>query len=204
MVKLSTSDKEKLAATIAAAEAITSAEIICVVAPASSTYNNQVTLLGLMLGSVAAALLWETRQLMNFPWLLLVQLGIVIIISLPWWRRGLLPLVPKHILQDSARRAAGQEYLNIEAQVSHDVPYILLYMSLAERYVHILPNAVIRAQLSADQWNDIVKNLIAEIKHSNAVQGCALAITQIGEVLAAHFPDDGGPNKIGNAIIEIN
>ncbi len=204
MVKLTTQDKEKLSATIAGAEATTSAEIICVVAPASGTYNNQITLLGLMLGSIIATILWETRQLVYFPWLLLVQLGIVTIISLPWWRRALLMLVPKHILQDTARRAAGQEYLNIEAQVAHDVPYVLLYMSLAERYVHILPNAVIRAQLSSDQWADIVKNLITEIKHSNAAQGCALAITQIGAVLAAHFPDDGGPNKIGNAIIEIN
>ncbi|MBV1707373.1 MAG: TPM domain-containing protein [Hyphomicrobiales bacterium] len=185
---LSADDQRRIGAAIHAAEAATSGEIVCVLAHAASDYAEIPLLWSLFL---ALALPWPL--IVFTPWsvqhIYLVQLAVFLLAGLALTQRRLrLWLVPRSI-QRARAHAAALEQFELR-HVSHTAARtgILIFVSLAERYVRIIADTGIAAKIPQDEWQGIVDALIGEAKAGRVVDGFIGAVGACGARLAAHFP----------------
>jgi putative membrane protein len=205
MVKVfSDADKKTLGLAIAEAESKTSAELVLVVAPASDAYQSYMTIYGLLLGSALATWLWATKIVVAFPYLLAIQLlAISLLAFIPWVRHRCLRLIPKHILHRRAAHRAYEEYLVLSRHVSAVTPIVLLYISAAEHYAHILTSRLVREKIPDESWNAVITELTAAIPKGGLRDASIGTIQRISELLGPHFPDNGGANALEHDVIEI-
>lgn len=205
MVKiLSKTDKEALTQAISEAEHVTSAELVVVVSPASDAYQSYILLYGLMAGSTVTVGLWAAQLVTLFPLLLAIQLAVIALLSfIPWLRHLCLRLVPKRIRHHRAAHRAYEEYLNVSRHVSATTPIVLLYVSLAEHYTHILNSRSVREHIPDKNWNAVIDEWIAAMQSEGLRNGCIKAIRHATELLIPHFPEKGEIHNLGNTVIEI-
>ncbi len=78
---------------------------------------------------------------------------------------------------------------------------ILLFMSFYEHRAVVLADSGIAQVLPATTWDEVVRLLSGAMKEGRLADGLTKAITQCGEVLIQHFPQqDIDENQIGNHI----
>ena len=205
MVKiLSKADKEAVAKAIAEAERQTSAELVAVVAPASDAYQSYLLLYGLIAGSAIGVGLWATKTITGFPLLLAIQFAVMALLSfIPWLRHLLVRLVPKRIRHHRAAHRAYEEYLIVSRHVAAQTPIVLLYISLAERYAHILTSRSVREKIPDERWNEVIGELTAALPVEGLQASCIKAIRRATGLLTPHFPEKGEAHKLGHPVIEI-
>lgn len=199
--KISTHLKSAISAAVTKAEHRTSAEIAVVLVPASDPYQAYLLLYGFTAGSIAATVLWWTNTATGFPLLMLVQaLAMGIFAFTPLLKTTCMKMLPQRLLHHHAARRASEEFLFLSRQVPHDRPLVLLYVSLAERYVHILHSRAASAKIPAKTWDDIVNSFTALAKKPGLPAAFESAIAKIGDALGAHFPDKGKRNALPNQV----
>jgi putative membrane protein len=189
MVKiLSQPDKDAIAHAIVEAERSTSAKLVAVVAPASDVYQSYFLLYGLIIGSAIDIILWALKLITAFPLLLAIQLAVIALISfIPWLRHLLIRLVPKHVRHRRAAHRAYEEYLIVSHHTSVTDPIVLLYVSLAERYAHILTSRSVREKIPDNHWNEVIGKLTADIRAEGLRNACIKTIQHMTELLIHHF-----------------
>ncbi len=190
MVKiLHASDKEAIQQAVFAAEQHTNAEIAVVVARASDEYRAIAMSYGLVLGSVIALLLWREKIATGFPLLLFVQLFFAMLfVTLPFLRHACLRFAPVRLLHHRAAQRAAQEYLHLARHLTPSVPIVLLYVSLAERYVHIHTSRSVREKIADEQWHTVVKTLTSLVTTHGFSHAVIQALGHAGELLKQEFP----------------
>ena len=205
MVKiLSKVDKEAVAQAITEAEQQTSAELVVVVAPVSDAYQSYLLLYGLITGSTIDIGLWAAKLVTLFPLLLVIQLTVIALLSFtPWLRQLCLRLVPKRIRHHRAAHRAYEEYLSVSRHVSAATPIVLLYVSIAEHYAHILTSRSVREKIPDERWNAIIGELTAAIPADGLQSACIKAIRRATELVAPYFPENGEIHSLGHTVIEI-
>ena len=205
MVKiLSPENKQAVAHAIAEAEAVTSAEIVAVVAAASDAYHTYVLLYGLMVGSAIGMGFWLSNPDIIFPFLLFIQLVVIALFSwIPWLRHQCLRLVPKRIQHRRAAHRAYEEYLVVSRHLHSSAPIVLLYVSQAERYAHILTSRLVREKIPDADWNAVIEAFVALVRKTNLQDACTLAIGRMAQLLTPHFPCVGAPHRTGRTVIEV-
>jgi putative membrane protein len=189
MVKiLSTADQRAIQTAIKNAGRQTSAQIRLITVPASDRYTDFILLYGLLVGSLASFALWYTGKIIQFPLLLIIQLGVITLIDvLPWLHRLCIRLVSRHERHRRAGIAALREYHALTSSLQPDEAFVLLYVSLAERYVHIVTNPTVHKKLP-DNWDAVTGHFIETIREKNLRTACVNAIGHIADILAPHFP----------------
>lgn len=188
---LSDTNKNAVAQAIAEAEKMTSAELVVVVTPASDAYQSYLLLYGLLTASTLDMGLWATKTVTGFPLLLIIQLIIMTLFCfIPWLRRLLIWLVPKHIRHHRAAHRAYEEYLFASRHVSAATPIVLLYVSLAEHYAHILTSRSVREKIPNEHWNAIIGELTCSISSDGVQNTCIKALRHITDLLVPHFPEN--------------
>jgi putative membrane protein len=203
MVKISAEDKARVTQAVAQAESVTCAEIVTVLAPASDSYQGYVLLYGLMLGSLISMGLWTAQVLAQFPLLLVVQFAAIVLLQFPWLKRLCIRLVPVHVRHTRAAHRAYEEYLMVSRHVAASAPIVLLYISLAERYVHILHSRSVREKVPDSTWNTVVGEFTASMASVPLAEACERIIRRIAELLAPHFPEHGEKHMERSHVIEI-
>jgi putative membrane protein len=172
------------------AEKRTLAEIFIVLAPASDPYQSQVMLCGLVLGSVITLALWFWHILIIFPALLMLQLGLVaLFLFVPQLHGCCFCLVPKQIMRRKAARRAYEEYIFASRHVPSNTPVVLLYVSLAEKYAHILHSRAVAAKIPEEVWDKEIAAFTAAVKEHGLEKASADAAARIADILAPHFPE---------------
>jgi putative membrane protein len=189
MVKaLTTEDDAFLNNVLKMAESKTSAKIDIVVHSASASYKEYILVYGLILGSAVAVALWDFDVVRSFPLLLGLQLGIVTLCELLHSIGNVfILLVPKRHRHFCAARAAMQEFHRKQAHLAQDVPFVLLFVSLAERYVHVVTNPVVHQKIPGD-WHKVTENFMLSIRAKGLRLSCEETITGIADALSAMFP----------------
>jgi putative membrane protein len=201
---LSGADKLAVAQAIAEAEEKTSTELVLVVAPASDAYQSYMMLYGLIAGSLIGTGLWATKTVISFPVLLIIQFAAIAILAfIPWVRHACLPLVPRHVRNRRAASRAYEEYLVVSRQVSAATPIVLLYISLAEHYAHILTSRLVREKIPEESWKATIQLFAATMRETGLKDACIKAVHHTVGLLALQFPDNGETNLLDNQIIEI-
>jgi putative membrane protein len=201
-MRLAPEDEKRIAEAIRAAEQKTSGEIFCVMAVASSNYRF-VPIARAALVALAVPLplfyftpLWAEQiyfvQLATF-------LACAILFSLPGLRFA---LVPRWIKRDRANVEAKRQFAAHGLHLTQLRTGVLIFASIAERYVEIIADSGINDKVSPEVWDKAVKAMIAKIKQGQAVEGFLEAIRICGEVLAKHFPPGAiNKNELPNKLV---
>ena len=211
-------------AAVANAERHTSGEIVTIVADLSDHYED----IGMAWASAAALLAlffcmvfpdfylgiidrmtggWEHEYSpREYLALLLTALG------LKWfgtwlimkWMPLRLALTPKHIKLARVRgRAVTMFKVGTEAKTVGRTG-VLLYLSMKEHRAEIVADEEIAKLVAPEVWGDAMVALLAQVKAGRPGEGMAAAVTQMGVVLAEHFPKGSeNPNELPDRLIEL-
>ncbi len=182
--KLSLRDQQLIIAATKQAEAKTNAHIVTVVLPASDTYSHYIMILGFIVASLVDLFLWHQKIIIQFPTLLSIQLLFAILCPfIPGIKILTLKFLPKQMYHHRAAQVAAEKRLAASKDVNSTKPVLLIFISLAERYIHIFPNAVIRDKVPDNNWDPIVRELIHSIRTMELASACVKAIEESEELL---------------------
>ena len=206
MIRFSAQDKARITAAIHAAEKSTSGEFVAVVARASDHY-----LLLPLLWSAVLALLFPGACLLagaSVSWVHLYQIQLlifivlaVVLLSVP----GLhLRFIPRHVKHAHASRLAQAQFYAQGVQLTPHHSGVLLFVSLAERYVEIVADKGIHEQLGDAHWQDIIDRFVSQVGSGRVVDGFVDAIGACGAAMAEHYPPDSSDtNQLSDGLIEL-
>ncbi len=185
---LSETDEHRIAEAISTAERATSGEIVAVVAAESSTY-----LYAPFLWAAVAALLvpWPLILWTWWPsaWIYLAQVAvftIVLMLGLP--RPIRYRLVPASVKRARARRRAMEQFIAQNMHTTAGRTGVLIFVSVAERHAEIVADTGIHARVPEGTWDAIVHRLTEAFAAGRPVDGFVVAIEDVGQHLATHFP----------------
>jgi len=185
---LSPADNQAVTQAINKAEGRTSAELMTVIAKASDHYQSFLLLYGLMLGSLIDLTLWYHYGVTYFPLLLLIQCTAITVMFIRPLAHLCYHLIPLHIRRHHAAHRAFSEYLHLTRHVATAKPIVLFYVSLAERYVHILPNKIVRDAIPDARWEAVVQNFTRKLPKDGLKNASLMAIDQMADMLSTVFP----------------
>ena len=187
-MSISAQDRERISSAIRAAEAMTSVEIICVLAKTSSNG----TVLPVFIAAVAA---------LTLPWLLVaftamtvyrilslqiaVFFALTVLLCLPHVR---VALMPRKVRRAVAHRVAMEQFTTRGIARKKDLSGILIFVSLAERYARIIADDGVAARVPQSKWQAAVDALVAHMRDGRIAEGFITAINVCGDELAKHFP----------------
>lgn len=81
---------------------------------------------------------------------------------------------------------------------------VLLYLSMKEHRAEIVADEAIASKVAPEVWGDAMVALLDQVKAGNPGAGVAAAVTQMGVVLAEHFPKGSeNPNELPDRLIEL-
>ena len=221
---LTQSDHALVSAAVAEAEAHTSGEIVTIVARRSDSYHD------VGLSWAAAAVFIALALMAAFPaqlraflstllldweheladWKLLTGLlGLLILkFLIVRYLLAIMPLrmlvTPKATKARRVRRRAILLFRTAAEARTRGRTGVLLYISLDEHRAELVADRAINEKVSPDAWGDAMATLIDTLRQDRAGEGLAAAVTQVGAVLALHFPratDD--INELPDRLIEL-
>ncbi|HXY90266.1 MAG TPA: hypothetical protein VEH75_06570, partial [Xanthobacteraceae bacterium] len=163
-MNLTPQDEARIAEAIRVAEQKTSGEIFCVMTAASSNYRFvPIARAAVIALAVPVPLYYFTSLWAEEIYLvqLAVFVGCAIIFSLPGLRHA---LVPRWIKRDRASAEAKRQFAAHGLHLTEARTGVLIFASLAERYVEIVADAGISAKVAPEVWDRAVQAMIDKIK----------------------------------------
>ncbi len=185
---LGTEDYQRIDAAVTSVERRTAAEFAVVTTRVSDRYSLYplvwAQFAALMVTGIAA-LVWPR---LGIRAAVLIQVPVVIALWLLFhWLPIRLLLVPKRVKHAHARQLAQREFSARVVGGSHR-NRILLFVSLAERYVEIIADRGTHALAPEGTWDKIVGDFLATVKAGHVADGILAAIEACGVVLETHHP----------------
>ena len=198
------SGKARITAAIQAEEARTAGEIHCVIARRSGDYHLYplIWAAGIALFT-PLALFWLTRwpALTIYLTQIAVFLLAALILSHPWLR---VRMVPRRAREDRAHAEAMRQFSAQGLEKTAERTGVLIFASVAERYVAIIADAGIDEKVSSAVWDEGVILMIAAMRDGRPADGFVAAIQFCGDILAVHFPPGAlNPDELPNRLVEL-
>jgi putative membrane protein len=214
---LSDSDRKKISEAVAEAEKTTSGEIVTTIATSSGRYDRAEDIFGLLVGLVSLGLCWMWFQgvvtpagawgevgiaLGLLPCIAIVVVGFALGSALATYFPVLRsPFIPKTEILEDVARSAHEVFARERVRGTAGGTGILIYLSLYERVVHILPDDAIAEKVDSQAWNEVRDLVINGIVEKRLADGLVDAVAKCGELLSEHFPiQPGDENELTNEL----
>jgi putative membrane protein len=180
----------QIEAAFAAAQARTSAPLICVVAEASADYA-----LAPSLGAAALALAAPWPFLMFTDWpaprVFLIQLVVfALALALVAWLPVRVALAGRARRRSAGHRAALVQFARAGLDHAPGRNGTLLYVSLAERYARVIADSGVAAPHEA--WRGVIAELASGLREGAAGPALTRAAERMAEMLSQQFPATPG------------
>jgi len=195
-------ERRRISDAVRAAEAKTSAEIVCVLARSSS----EITALPVFFASIASlALPWLLVAFTAMPVLRILALQIILflllLLLLSWVPRVRAALIPRRTRRRMAYQAAMHQFTSRGISRKKDRSGILIFVSLAERYARIVVDEAVAARVPQSTWQTAVDALVTHAREDRIADGFLAAIKLCEKELAENFPqtepkEEELPNRI--------
>ncbi|MDT8760826.1 hypothetical protein MZO42_19170 [Sphingomonas psychrotolerans] len=220
---LTEADHQRVSAAVTEAELHTDGEIVTVVAAQSDGYTDVALhwavlamLLALaVLASWTAPVLWLHSLLVD-AWsdpsphwyltfaLVLITIKFVGVRLILLWTPLRLLLTPGAVKTRRVHKQALALFRTAAEKRTKASTGVLLYLSLAEHRAEIIADEAIHSRVRVEVWGEAMAALITAVKQGRPGDGMAEAVTQIGKVLAEHFPRSAGDtNELPDRLIEL-
>ncbi|MCV0351058.1 MAG: TPM domain-containing protein [Nitratireductor sp.] len=207
---LTDEEHARIAKAIRDAERSTAGEIYCVLARSSDPYLYPagliVALAILILGPFLALALrhwWISVDPVVFAAAQLAAFAAAgaLLIAFPGLR---VALVPRALKYRRAHEKAQNQFFAHNIHVTEGRTGVLIFVSLAERYVEIVADREIDACVEQRVWNEGVAMMLEHARRGTLGDGFVETVGYAGEVLAQHFPAGRlNPNEIEDRLTEI-
>ena len=192
-MSISPDDRKRIATAIRAAESRTSGELVCVLAQCSIDGRALPVVIAAV---VALALPWILVMTTAMPVLRILTLQIIVFVvvtAVLHLLRLRMELIPHRARRALAHRAALVQFAIRGIAKTTDRTGILIFVSLAERYVRIVADDGIAARVQQSEWQGAVDAMVTHMRDGRIADGYIAAIDACGTVLTRHFP----ANKAG-------
>ncbi len=198
-------DRQAVAQAIRDAESATSAEIVPVIATVSGRYDRAEDIVGLLVGLIVLAAGWLTCSVVHpqagwesgngllpaaglIPALLCVVVGFIAGSALATWFPVLrLPFIPATEMDEEVAKAAQSAFAASRVRKTAGATGVLLYVSLYEHRVVVLPDDGIEGVADL-AWANVRDLLIDGLRRDAATEGLVAAIGKCGETLSGPCP----------------
>jgi len=115
-----------------------------------------------------------------------------------------LALVPKSLRRARANRLAHAQFYEQGVHLTREHSGVLLFASMAERYVEIVADKGIHEKIGEQRWQEIVDGFTAKVASGDVAGGFVAAISACGEAMAVHYPAKPGDiDELSDGLIEI-
>jgi len=197
-------ERAELARAIGEAERRTTGEIAVVVLERSDRHPAADWIAGgltLLLGSALLAgwLPWDRPALFFACQFGLGAAGFLASRRVPGFKRA---FISEARAEEMARQQALQEFFALGLHRTRDATGVLLFVSLLERRVVVLGDRGIDAVVGAAEWQATDRAVLEGVRAGSLQRGLVAGVERVAEVLAEHFPDDGGrPGQLPDHVV---
>jgi putative membrane protein len=209
-IDVTESDRARVAAAIKRAERETSGEVVVVVARRSDDYLHVplhiAAAAALALPILSFAATWAFGWLplpvgLLFAYQLMVFIAVALALSVPPLRFA---VTPKRLMHKHAHRHAATQFLALDLHTTASRTGVLIFVSLLERYCEIVADTAVAAEVSDATWQDIIDDMLPEIRSGHLAAGLERAVSRCGALLARHFPPGArNPDELPDHMIVI-
>jgi putative membrane protein len=185
---------ERVAEAVKAAERQTSGEIVPFVVQRSDHYH-EAPWRAMAAGVVIVLLVSISVQLFTEIWIPLTPLEVALA-ALGLGAIGYLlaafvnpctrMFAGRETMSHRVHQRAGEAFLAEEVFATRERTGILLFVSLLEQRVVVLGDSGINAKVAKEDWEGIVRMIVAGMKRGQPADGLVEAIGRCGELLAQH------------------
>ena len=214
---LTQEDSDKIKEATARAEKTTSGEIVTAIIKESSDYAFYELLAALTGGFISfllalyfydsistwlEGLFWEYSPVYSASFLGILVIAVsgllYILANVPGVDNL---IVPGRIIKNHVKQRAITHFVEAGLTNTKDRTGILIFISYREKRIELLADTGINELIPKEKWNDIVENLVKDIRNKKTGEGIIKAIDECGKLLSKHFPikpDD--TNELSNDI----
>lgn len=202
---LTKEQKDKITKAVAEAEKKTTGEFVSVIANRSDPYHLIPALWAALLALSLPALLEVTTRWLTMKEIYLAQIAAFAVLNLIF----LIPpikirLIPRHIKKERAHKKAMEQFLLQGLSGTKERSGILLFVSLAEKYVEIIADRGINEKVAPGEWQKTIDQFVANVKKGHITEGFIQAIQSCTRILTLHFPGQKDDvNELSDMIVEI-
>ena len=189
-----TEDQDRIAAAVGKAESRTSGEIVPVIIGRSSRYRTarwKAAMIGVLPGLAIHEWLlfggdawgrpgWMDGQLLPLMMIAGAVLAAALVQFVPYLQRL---LIPEEDMIRAVHARAKESFLDSEVFNTRERTGILLLVSLFEHRVEVLGDTGVNAKVEADDWADVITDVVSGIRSGDPVSGIEDAILRCGELL---------------------
>ena len=205
MTLLTLDEKKKISEAIKAAEKLTDAELVTVLAKQSDDYHYIPTLWAAIValfspGFIALTPFWlELGEIILGQILIFISLGLLLRAPQIMFR-----LIPKSVRQWRASNMARRQFLDNNLHHTANETGILIFVSETERYVEIIVDRGISKHVDDSQWQDIIHKLTEQVKKGQTLEGFLDCISSCSTILQKVAPITKEKNELPNHLIVID
>ncbi len=206
MAFISEEDRKRIETAVSDAECRSTGELVTVIAQASGRYHYLPTVIAASAVFVISGLVLLLPIPRDFGAFYAGQVFGFIGLALGLnWRPLRFRVVPRSVKRRQAHLLAHEQFLDLGLSSTANRTGLMLFVSVAERYVEIIADRGIREKVDDTVWQAIVDAFIVEVRAGRIADGFVHAIAACADVLAEHFPwDEGDRNELPNQLIEIS
>ena len=202
MTLIDEQQQAKVQQAIEQAEKNTDAELVCVLAGESDDYYFIPTMWAALITLVTPAVLLQTDMWLTQIDLLWIQLIEFLALALVFrWRPLKHLLVPQRVKYARAALVVKQQFLAQGLHHTQAETGVLIFVSEAERYAEILADRGINSLVADGAWDEILQQLLAQIKANNTEAGLIGAISACGQLLAEQVPSTHDQDELPNHLV---
>lgn len=205
MQHLSEQNKQELCEQIRAVEASCNAELVTVIARQSDEYYY----IPVLWAALSALLLPGLISLFDLPLNVgdtyLLQIAVFIVFAaLLSWPPTKFRVIPKNVQFRRASLHAHELFFIEGLHITENRSGVMIFVSLAERYVEIIADHGIAEKIDQSVWQDIVDDFIEDVRRGNTASGYQRAVERCGSLLKEHFPGgSNAANELPDHLIEL-
>ena len=202
MTFLADTDKHAISSKIREAEQRTSGELVTVIAASSDNYLYIPTLWAALLALLFPGLASLLALPLNVGAIYLVQVSLFIVLALLFlWPPIRSRIVPRSVQYRRASRHAHELFFIEGLHLTAQRTGVMIFVSLAERYVEIIADKGISEHVDDAIWQRIVNDFIDDVHRGQVTDGFVKAVDSCGAVLQEYFPEEKkDENQAGNEL----
>ena len=205
MTLLTDAQRQQVSSAIAEVEKTTDAELVAVLARRADNYFYIPTLWAAFIALITPAVINLTPFWLSYHEVLLAQWLVFFVFAFLLRIPPLMVwLIPKAVRYRRASNLAYRQFLENGLHHTQGETGVLIFVSEAEHYVEILADRGIDQYVSAEQWQSIVDDLIAQLKRGDTLEGMLECIEAAGALLRQYAPVTHDKNELPDHLVIID
>jgi putative membrane protein len=199
---VNTQEQQLISQLISSIEQQTDAELVCVLAAHSDDYQYVPPLIAAICALLSPLIIWFTPWWAHSDKVVLMQALVFfmswLLLSIPGVRMF---FIPNTIRYWRAGNLARRAFLENRLHHTQGHTGMLLFISEAEHYVEILADYGIAQHIEQSRWQQMVDQLIRDIKQQRTSAGILTCLNSCGDLLKQHVPLTQNKNELSNHLV---